>query len=232
MEKFKEKAEQLKAKAMEAADKAKNYDYKAKAEEIKETVANYDYKEKAKEVTENVKNFDYEGKAKEISETVKNYDYKGEVENIKKGGFKYFWSKHKKLSVAILAIAALCIMLFVNMGSSKSGYKTNLSDKEIINCARIVFEANTYSNSTPQFVGGEVIGQDEYGRCAAILEYETNGITGVTSWYVFCDGIKTDDTINTQNAIVEQSMNNSSLRETTIKVRKEQFGWDTPRDEE
>lgn len=110
---YKGKAKKVKDKAADIADKAKSYDYKAKAEEVKETVTNYDYKGKAKEVTEAVKNFDYEEKAKEISDTIKNYDYKGEAENIKKGGFKYFWSKHKKLSVAVIAIFAIsCIVVF------------------------------------------------------------------------------------------------------------------------
>lgn len=92
---YKSKADELKAKANEAVDKAKAYDYKGKAEEIKEAAKNYDYTEKAKE----------------ISESVKNYDYKAETENIKKGGIKYFWNKHRKLSIAII-IVLVCFLGF------------------------------------------------------------------------------------------------------------------------
>ena len=92
---YKSKVEQLKEKASDIADKAKNYDYRGKAEDIKETVSNYDYKEKAKE----------------ISETIKSYDYIGEAENIKKGGFKYFWNKHKKLSTVAIAVVLVLIIM-------------------------------------------------------------------------------------------------------------------------
>lgn len=128
---YKGTAEKLKSKATEVSEKAKNYDYKGKAEEIKENISNYDYKEKAKEIKETVKNFDYEEKAKELSNTVKNYDYKGEVENIKKGGLKYFWSKHKKLSIGIVAVLCIIISFAVFGGNNSSRKFANLPEDEI-----------------------------------------------------------------------------------------------------
>lgn len=109
------------------ADKVKNYDYKSKADELKskagdivDKAKNYDYKEKAEEITDNIKNFDYEEKAKQVSDTVKNYDYKGEAENIKNGGIKYFWNKHRKLSI-ILIIFVIAVVIIPNLGNTKKG---------------------------------------------------------------------------------------------------------------
>ena len=95
MSKLKEILNGTKGKVEEVVGQAKDYDYKAKAKDIKETVSNYDYKEKAKE----------------ISETIKSYDYIGEAENIKKGGFKYFWNKHKKLSTVAIAVVLVLIIM-------------------------------------------------------------------------------------------------------------------------
>lgn len=219
-------------------DKVKNYDYKGKADEMKE---------KASDIADKAKNYDYKAKTEEVKEAVTNYDYRGEAENIKKGGFKYFWSKHKKLSIAVIVLA-LAIVIIPNLNkkdavvneattqvntdsksSSKAEYKTNLSNEEITNIAIMTFEASYISSSSPQFIGSEIIGQDKYGRCAAILEYDLGGIKGRRKYYVFADGLMKDMTVKTNKGIVEESMNNSTLSESTIKARKEQFGWDTPR---
>lgn len=242
MSKFDEIKNKAKEKVAEVAEQAKSYDYKAKAGEIKEAVTSYDYKEKAKEVTEAVKGFDYEGKAKEVADTVKNYDYKAEAENIKKGGLKYFWSKHRKLSIGIVAVLILCAVFMPksndintpnvpgeSQSQSKVKYKTKLSDEEITNIAIMTFEAAYMSSSSPQFIDAEIIGQDKYGRCAAILEYDLGGIKGRRKFYVFADGLTKDGKVNTNKGIVEESMNNSQLSKSTIEIRKEQFGWNTPR---
>lgn len=226
---YKSKADELKAKANEAVDKAKAYDYKGKAEEIKEAAKNYDYKEKAKE----------------ISESVKNYDYKAETENIKKGGIKYFWNKHRKLSIAIICVLVIgCVSgIFGDEEStnntagttsstdseSSTKYKTNLSDDEIIDIAMMTFDANYFSSSTPEFINAKIIGQDKYGRCAAILEYDLGGVKGRRKYYVFADGMTKDEKVFVRKGIVEESMNNSIMSESTIKIKKEQFGWNTPR---
>ena len=102
------------------ADKIKAYDYKGKAEELKvkanetmDKVKSYDYKEKTDKIAETVKN--YADKAKDVSDTIMTYDYKTESENIKKGGIKYFWNRHKKLSVcAVCVIAVVGIFTYVN----------------------------------------------------------------------------------------------------------------------
>lgn len=239
---YKGKVEEIKTKATDIADKAKEYDYKAKAEEIKDAVTSYDYKGKAKEVTKAVKDFDYEGKAKEVVDTVKNYDYKAEAENIKKGGFNYFWTKHKKLSIGIIAALILCAIFIPksddlnttnvpgeSQTQSNVKYKTKLSDEEITNITIMTFEAAYMSSSSPQFIDAEIIGQDKYGRCAAILEYDLGGIKGRRKFYVFADGLTKDGRVNTNKGIVEESMNNSKLSKSTIEIRKEQFGWNTPR---
>lgn len=171
---YKGKAEELKEKAADLAEQAKNYDYRAKAEEIKETVANYDYKEKVKEVTEAVKNFDYEEKAKEITEDVKNFDYKGEAENIKKGGLKYFWSKHKKLSIAIIIILVVGVVALSNSNNTDTAnvtqneVATNSQDseksrKKYIKNDDKAIEIATYCSykgvggKDPQFVSADII---------------------------------------------------------------------------
>ena len=233
MSKFEEIANKAKEKVNEAVDVAKNYDYKAKAEELKE---------KASDIADKAKEYDYKEKAKEITDSVKNYDYKNEAENIKKGGIKYFWNKHKKLTIGIVAALILCA-IFVPKSSnpitsnipeegqtqSDVKYKTKLSDEEITNIAIMTFEAEYMSSSSPQFIGSEIIGQDKYGRCAAILEYDLGGIKGRRKFYVFADGLTKDGKVNTNKGIVEESLNNSQLSKSTIEIRKEQFGWNTPR---
>lgn len=230
------------------ADKVKNYDYKSKADELKskagdiiDKAKNYDYKEKAEEITDNIKNFDYEEKAKQVSDTVKNYDYKSEAENIKKGGIKYFWNKHRKLSI-ILIVFVIAVAVIPNLGKEESEnqsttvnnttntgieYKTKLSDEEIINISMMTFEAHYFSSSSPQFLSAENIEQDKYGRCCALLEYDV-GMRRI-KYLVFADGLTTDDKVNTNKGTVEETMNNSTLTKSTIKIRKEQFGWNTPR---
>lgn len=156
---YKGKAEELKTKAADVAEKAKNYDYKGKAEELKEKAVDiadkakdYDYKEKAKEMSEKVKNFDYEGKAKEVADTVKNYDYKGEVENIKKGGLKYFWNKHKKLSIGIVAVLFI-IISFSIVGNNISKQNDNKSSRTKIVYANLPDE-EIYAMLNEIFVDG------------------------------------------------------------------------------
>lgn len=120
MSKFEEIANKAKEKVNEAVDVAKNYDYKSKAEEIKE---------KAADMAEKAKDYDYKEKAKEIADTVKNYDYKNESENIKKGGIKYFWSKHKKLS--IIAIILLVVGFVVLSNSNDSDTVSNVKQDDV-----------------------------------------------------------------------------------------------------
>ena len=62
-----------------------------------------------------------------------------------------------------------------------------------------------------------------------ILEYDLGGMKGRRKYYVFADGLRKDGMVSTNKEIVEESMNNSTLSKSTIKSRKEQFGWDTPR---
>lgn len=142
MSKLNDISDKAKQKAAQVAEQAKNYDYKSKVEQIKtkvtdiaEKAKDYDYKEKAKEITNAVKNFDYEEKAKEISDSVRNYDYKGEAENIKKGGFKYFWGKYKRLCI-IAILVLVCISIFLNRNTSEwalRGLDTlNLTQTEVI----------------------------------------------------------------------------------------------------
>ncbi|MGM9551078.1 MAG: hypothetical protein ACI3XA_02370 [Clostridia bacterium] len=101
-------ANKVKEKAAEVTDKVKELDCKDKAEEAKEKVA---------DMADKVKSYDYKSKAKEVSETVKNYDYKSEAENIKKGGIKYFWNRHKKLSIIAIAVVLLFVVIPNFMGN-------------------------------------------------------------------------------------------------------------------
>lgn len=169
---YKGKVEEIRTKATDIADKAKEYDYKSKAEEIKEAVTSYDYKEKAKEVTEAVKGFDYEGKAKEVADIVKNYDYKAETENIKKGGLKYFWSKHKKLSIAAIIILVVGVVALSNSNdtdtanvkqnevatNSQSGEK---SDEKFIRDDDFILE---YASKSDYRFKYKIVERDKYNR--------------------------------------------------------------------
>lgn len=85
------------------ADKIKAYDYKSKAGELKV-------------------------KANETIDKVKSYDYKAASENIRNGGIKSFWYKHKNLPIYIMCfIVVICILLY---------------------CGDAINETNTYSDST------------------------------------------------------------------------------------
>lgn len=56
-----------------------------------------------------------------ISDKVKNYDYRTEAENIKKGGIKYFWNKHRKLSLCVLCfVIVLCVSLCFGNNNEKT----------------------------------------------------------------------------------------------------------------
>lgn len=112
------------------ADKIKAYDYKGKAEELKvkanetmDKVKSYDYKEKTDKIAETVKN--YADKAKDVSDTIMTYDYKTESENIKKGGIKYFWNRHKKLSVCVV-----CFIAVIGIFTCVNHKKITVSDNE------------------------------------------------------------------------------------------------------
>lgn len=150
---YKSKADELKAKANEAVDKAKAYDYKGKAEEIKEAAKNYDYKEKAKE----------------ISESVKNYDYKAETENIKKGGIKYFWNKHRKLSIAIICVIAIgCISgIFGDEESTNNTAGTTSSENSVKSDTKFIRDDDfimEYAEKLNRMYTYKIVDMDKYNR--------------------------------------------------------------------
>ncbi|MBE5041163.1 PH domain-containing protein [Ructibacterium gallinarum] len=116
---------------------------------------------------------------------------------------------------------------------NRTSFKTNLTDDEIINCAVIVFENTTYSPKTPKLVDYSVIGQDKYGRCAALLYYDFGN--GTRTYVVFVDGLDKDNKVHwATNSIderspVQETMNNSQLTQTLIESMKEQYNWNQPR---
>lgn len=169
------KAEQLKEKASDIADKAKNYDYKGKAEDIKESVSNYDYKEKAKE----------------ISETIKNYDYAGEAQNIKKGGFKYFWSKHKKLSIIMMCVIVIGIIgLF--MGNSDNSYDNAMfmRDDDLAVDMAVDRTYKAVGGKDPQFVSADIIERNKNNEYLIEVIWKEDTSYRYTTNFVVYIGIK------------------------------------------
>lgn len=98
------------------SDKVKGYDYKGKAEELK-------------------------AKANETIDKAKSYDYRSETENIKKGGIKYFWNKHRKLSICALCfVVVLCVSLcFANDNEKKTTHRTKTDTN--------IYYSDTYSKN-------------------------------------------------------------------------------------
>ncbi len=148
MSKFEEIANKAKEKVNEAVDVAKNYDYKAKAEELKE---------KASDIADKAKEYDYKEKAKEITDSVKNYDYKNEAENIKKGGIKYFWNKHKKFSIIAIILLVVGFVVFSNSNN------TDNTDGKFIKNDDMAIEIATdrtykgVGGKNPQFISADII---------------------------------------------------------------------------
>ena len=94
-------------------------------------------------ISDKVKGYDYKGKAAELkakaNETIdkaKSYDYRSETENIKKGGIKYFWNMHRKLSICIMCfLAVVCVFLCVNKANENADtpYKISTYENESVN---------------------------------------------------------------------------------------------------
>ena len=125
-----------------------------------------------------------------------------------------------KLAVGIAFIVVIFIFIFnIFIGNSGVGkkyvgnYKVNLSNSEIIDCAVTVFGNYGFSNKTPTLVSSTAIGQDSYGRCAAILQYNYGGILGVKEYLVWVDGVDRDNNVHWKNdeLTVENTLNNTQL---------------------
>ena len=203
MSKLDEIKNKAKETASEIADKAKNYDYKAKAEELKEKASdiadkakNYDYKSKAEEIKENVKNYNYEEKAKEFSEAAKNYDYKGEAEKIKKGGLKYFWNKHRKLSIAFIAIIVIGFFVFPNSdennidNTSKTAtenvVKKFIKDDDLAVDIAVDLTYKAVGGKNPEFLSSDIIERNKRnGYLIEVIWKEDSSNRYTTNFVVF-----------------------------------------------
>lgn len=198
MSKLDEVANKAKEKASEIAEQAKNYDYKGKVEEIKTKATNiadkakeYDYKAKAEEIKETVTSYDYEKKAKEISDTVRNYDYKNEAENIKKGGIKYFWSEHKKLSIIMMCIIVIGIIgLF--MGNSDNSYDSAvfMRDDDLAVDMAVDRTYKAVGGKDPQFVSADIIERNKNNEYLIEVIWKEDTSYRYTTNFVVYIGIK------------------------------------------
>ena len=202
--------------ASDAMEKAKEYDYKGKAEELKE---------KAAETVEKAKAYDYEAKAKEMSETVKNYDYKSEAENIRNGGIKYFWNKHKKLAIIVLVVLIIGVIKLFSGNGSDAMFIRN--DDTAVDIA-IDRTYKAVGGKDPQFVSADIIERNKNSN-GYIIEFiwkEDTAYRFTTNFVVFV-GIKDDSDKNniqySYNYLFTQSEN---YEKELVPKLKAEVDWD------
>ncbi len=202
--------------ASDAMEKAKEYDYKGKAEELKE---------KATETVEKAKAYDYEAKAKEMSETVKNYDYKSEAENIRNGGIKYFWNKHKKLAIIVLVVLIIGVIKLFSGNGSDAMFIRN--DDTAVDIA-IDRTYKAVGGKDPQFVSADIIerNKNSNGYIIEVIWKEDTAYRFTTNFVVFV-GIKDDSDKNniqySYNYFFTQSEN---YEKELVPKLKAEVNWD------
>ena len=202
--------------ASDAMEKAKEYDYKGKAEELKE---------KAAETVEKAKAYDYEAKAKEMSETVKNYDYKSEAENIRNGGIKYFWNKHKKLAIIVLVVLIIGVIKLFSGNGSDAMFIRN--DDTAVDIA-IDRTYKAVGGKDPQFVSADIIerNKNSNGYIIEVIWKEDTAYRFTTNFVVFV-GIKDDSDKNniqySYNYLFTQSEN---YEKELVPKLKAEVDWD------
>ena len=202
--------------ASDAMEKAKEYDYKGKAEELKE---------KAAETVEKAKAYDYEAKAKEMSETVKNYDYKSEAENIRNGGIKYFWNKHKKLAIIVLVVLIIGVIKLFSGNGSDAMFIRN--DDTAVDIA-IDRTYKAVGGKDPQFVSADIRerNKNSNGYIIEVIWKEDTAYRFTTNFVVFV-GIKDDSDKNniqySYNYLFTQSEN---YEKELVPKLKAEVDWD------